>query len=63
LSLEEPWLKVTDAYVFRRRTLVDRGVDRIGKVYEVYSSQAGGRPEWALALRGCLEVRRRSRRL
>jgi hypothetical protein len=44
----------TEAYDFRGRTLVDRDGEKIGKADEVYSSQEGGRPEWALVHAGLL---------
>jgi hypothetical protein len=47
----------TEAYDFHGRTLVDRDGEKIGTVDEVYSSQEGGPPEWALVHTGLLGTR------
>jgi uncharacterized protein (TIGR02271 family) len=43
---------LTEAYGFEGRTLVDRDGDKIGKIDELYTDQASGRPEWALVNTG-----------
>ena len=49
--------RFTEAYDFHGRTLVDREGEKIGTVDEVYSSQEGGPPEWALVHTGLLGAR------
>jgi uncharacterized protein (TIGR02271 family) len=48
----------TEAYDFRGRTLVDRDGAKIGTVYEVYTDQDGGQPEWALVHTGLLGMKK-----
>jgi uncharacterized protein (TIGR02271 family) len=48
----------TEAYDFHGRTLVDRDGEKIGTVDEVYSSQDGGPPEWALVHTGLFGTRK-----
>ena len=48
----------TEAYDFHGRTLVDRDGEKIGTVDEIYSSQEGGPPEWALVHTGLLGTRK-----
>ena len=48
----------TEAYDFHGRTLVDRDGEKIGTVDEVYSSQEGGPPEWALVHTGRFGTRK-----
>lgn len=43
---------VTDAYGFRRRTLIDRDGDKIGEIDDVYEDQRGSHAEWALVSTG-----------
>jgi len=50
--------RFTEAYDFHGRTLVDREGEKIGTVDEVYSSQEGGPPEWALVHTGLLGTRK-----
>jgi uncharacterized protein (TIGR02271 family) len=50
--------RFTEAYDFRGRTLVDREGEKIGTVDEVYSSQEGGQPEWALVHTGLLGTKK-----
>ena len=49
--------RFTEAYDFHGRTVVDRDGEKIGTVDEVYSSQEGGPPEWALVHTGLLGTR------
>jgi uncharacterized protein (TIGR02271 family) len=50
--------RFTEAYDFHGRTLVDRDGEKIGTVDEVYSSQDGGTPEWALVHTGLFGTRK-----
>ena len=48
----------TEAYDFHGRTLVGRDGETIGTVDEVYSSEDGGPPEWALVHTGLLGTKK-----
>ena len=50
--------RFTEAYDFHGRTLVDRDGEKIGTVDEVYNSQEGGTPEWALVHTGLFGTRK-----
>jgi hypothetical protein len=50
--------RFTEAYGFRRRTLIDRDGNKIGKIDDVYEHRQGDQAVWALVNSGLLGTRK-----